>query len=367
MPTSVAVMISRQPIRPCGRTPWVKSLSAAAALIADEGWCLVTSTGMLTWDLQVALATSLRVPSQIVLPISDGTEAQRAVARILSEFDLDPRLTEFRPINTSEDASSKQSLMQARDREVVSSADVLIPIAVREGGTMARWLAEMRAAGKRVIDDFRTATETTRVKHAYRIEPDELNPELDEFDGDWLIHFTRGTNRAWPTESRGEYCRALLGTDRYPRGALDTLRNIVNSRRILASARHMPRGIATVSFTALAPREVVPLMCWRTRYRQMSFEPYGIGIERQVALDLGVLPVVYTAPSERGTPDRDVWRYQSIGRKTDWRQENECRCRGDFALSQIPPDSLRLFCRFRSEARKLESIYGIRAVAFTNE
>jgi len=365
--TTAAIMISRQPIRPCGRTLWVRSLKAAIKHIGERGLMLITSVGLLTWDLQVALAAALRIPMVIVLPLTDPVAVDQEMLRIMREFDLQSGSVRFRPLKISGCDFTKHDFMQTRDREIITSADLLLPVAVRDGGTMDRLLTEGRNFGKTIIDHYCASSPAEHVKHAYRISPSELNPNLDETGEAYLIHFTRASNEAWPTESYGKYCRAVLDSDRYPRGALETLQNIVAAQHIVASTRHMPRRIATVSFTALSPRELAPLIRWRARYGQMSFEPYGIGVERQCALERGVVPVTYTEANEdRPTAEDRIWRYQSVGRKTDWRQEREYRCRGDFDLSGIPAHRLRLFCRYPAEATRLEEATGIRTHPFTN-
>ena len=108
---------------------------------------------------------------------------------------------------------------------------------------------------------------------------------------------------------------------------------------------------------------ILPLMKWRSRYRQMSFEPYGIGIEKTTAIQLGIVPVHYYRKKEY-PKDKPPWQLQSQGMKTDWKQEAEYRYPGDFNLSDIEPKKVAYFCHTRDEADFIEKSFGIRSYAF---
>ena len=106
-------------------------------------------------------------------------------------------------------------------------------------------------------------------------------------------------------------------------------------------------------------------MRWRARYRQMSFEPYGVGIRREIALSAGIESVQYVDRlSASSAPDDKGWLRQSRGQKSDWRQEKEYRYRGDFALRQIKPEGLVLFCRTNDEAERLRQSFGLKVIPF---
>jgi hypothetical protein len=154
----------------------------------------------------------------------------------------------------------------------------------------------------------------------------------------------------------------MLSSNTWPREALATLKRIIQSGKILASSRHMPGKVPTVSFSSLTPLEVIPLIRWRARYAEMSFEPYGIGIERTTALESGVRPVIYGANAD--TADCENWLCQSPGNITDWRNEKEYRCLGDFQLDALPSDKLTLFCRFAEEVEALERKFGVKTYWF---
>jgi hypothetical protein len=127
----------------------------------------------------------------------------------------------------------------------------------------------------------------------------------------------------------------------------------------------MPGNIPTVSFSGISPLEFAGLMRWRARYREMSFEPYGIGIEREFALRHGIKPVMYYEKECPLSPQGcDFWLTQSRGMKTDWRNEDEYRFRGDFSLAHVSHDKIVCFCFETKQARTIKRQYGIKAIAF---
>ena len=127
----------------------------------------------------------------------------------------------------------------------------------------------------------------------------------------------------------------------------------------------MPDNIATVSFSALAPTEIIPLIRWRARFKQFSFEPYGIGIREEIALQYNIQPVIYYDKRLLVKVDSDLlYLTQSIGTITDWRHEKELRHKSDFDFSKISKNDLVLFCYSKDEATELENKFGIRTISF---
>jgi hypothetical protein len=195
---------------------------------------------------------------------------------------------------------------------------------------------------------------------------EELSSALESVGEGYLSHWTRTCDGPWPGERRVDYYRELLASDCYPRSAFDTLRAILRLGRIVASGTHMPGRIPTVSFTGRPPAAMAPLMRWRSRYQHMSFEPYGIAVEKNWAVSMGARRVKYRAA--RGvrpkSDDPEAWLGQTTGVHTDWRQEDEWRFLGDFDLTAAPPEALLCFCRNAGEARTLEAELGVRALPY---
>ncbi|MFH1688353.1 MAG: hypothetical protein ABIE70_12640 [bacterium] len=357
---SAAILLSRQSLRPCGADPWVRATQQAVLWAASEGHRLHTSLGMTTWELVLALASLNAVP--VTLHLASSTAADPLLANHLEhDFGLSQEKTRVITVDESTPAAASGSVMLRRDQSVVEAADVIIPISVRPGGHMAALIAQAQARGKRVIDTFVVPYPRQQGALSYRVNEDCLNPELTGFaPGEYVVHWTRAANRHWPDERPLDFYSALVASYAYPRDALATLRHILTTRRIIASGRHMPRAVKTVSFTACEPIAMIPHMRWRARWREMSFEPYGIGIRTARAQSIGIESVVYV---ERRTKNpAEQWKTQTMGIKTDWRTEREFRHRGNLDLTDLPLDDLIVFCRFPREADALRKETGLRVV-----
>ena len=145
------------------------------------------------------------------------------------------------------------------------------------------------------------------------------------------------------------------------------MRKILTGQAIIASSKNMPSNVKTVCFSGLIPKKVIGLMKWRARYCQMSFEPFGIGIERNYAMAHGIIEVRYYESSpEKQIDGQDNWLWQSAGRKTDWRDEKEFRHKGDFDFSKVPEEKRIIFCHYKSKASLIQNQTGLKAMSFYN-
>ena len=360
-----AILLSRQSLRPTGLTPWVRQSVSAARWIKDTGLGLVSSLGMQTWELITALASDLKIPLRLVVSARSQEDFLHECDVAASEFNLDPFLTEFIPCPAV--SACENSTLPSRDNLVFKMADVLVPISCRLSGNMASRLAEAERTGREIEKKFTTGYSDRSGVIKYDPTIMKLNPDLDGLQGRYLIHWTRSVSSPWPKERRITFYRDVTGSERWPRSAFDTLMRIAKARTILASGRHMPGNSPTVCLSSLAPRQVLPLMRWRARYGEMSFEPYGIGIDGAVAEKIGIREVRYHATSQHASvPAEDRWRTQSLGKITDWTAEKEHRHLGDLSLNGIPSEALALFCMTTSEAEQLRGEVSCPAWALFN-
>lgn len=332
-------------------TPWVRKIREAVSWLTVEGYGLNASVGQQTWELATFLAARYRIPLKLFLPLSPGANLVTQISSLTHEFNLDSSLVEFIPLY----ADGKTSRI-LRDSQMIASADLLIPISVRPGGAMEKLKT---GTSQEIVEDFETPYEAKSQSLVVRIDERKLNPELLTFDEDLLIHWTRSTNRQWPGEKLCDFYGDICSSHVWPRSACRSLGRIMEEVRIRASARHMPRKTPCVSFTALSPIASLRLMKWRSRYREMSFEPYGVGVARSTLKKLGGREVIYT---DQLPDDETVWYHQSIGAITDWRTESEYRIKDDLRLAEI--GDITLFCRKQSEAERLRECYGVRALPF---
>jgi len=364
---TAAILLSRQPLRPYGKTAWVRQSVEAVRWLKRQKLALLSSIGMQTWELLTSLAALEGLKQTLFVPLIRDNEFEGLKESAILQFDLNPHLVDFVPVLGREKKTTKEELWLKRDTAIIDAAEVLVPVSVREGGHMDLQLQLLGQRGKCVEDWFRVEYEKRIQPLAYNIRIDRLNPELSQIANQYLIHWTRASNSAWPTESLIDYYKAIIASENYPRSAFNTLMNIILTKKIVASPKNMPRDIPTVSFSGLSPVDVVPLMRWRSRFSQMSFEPYGIGIEKAYAQSGGVRQVRYYDRKRGHTNDSEPWLWQSIGKLGDWSAEQEYRYQGDFDFSCIPSEQLVAFCYTRKEAAIINQNTKIRAISFLSD
>ena len=363
---SAAILLSQQPMRPCGTDTWVRQTRNAMLWVKENSMIVRSSVGMQTWELITALASLEKVPLSLLIHAATEEMYLQAKRSVVTQFNLDEDDVTFRALLPNEgETYDKDKFMQERDRLIVLDADVAIPVSIRSDGVMSRLIRQAETDGKPVINSWRIKHEARTEMLGYTIETKNLTEEILSLKDRYLVHWTRASNGPWPSERAVDFYRDIVRSQRYPRNGIDTLQTIIDQRKIVASTQHMPESRPCVCFSALAPRELLPLIRWRSRYRQMSFEPYGLGIERETATALGLQPVCYYQSSEGPPPNIEAWLTQSSGVKSDWRQELEYRHRGDIDFSKIPKDKLICFCRTHEEAQQLSTSTGINTIPFT--
>jgi hypothetical protein len=322
---------------------------------------MVGSIGLANWDLPTCLALSERIPMDLVLPVRRETVSdlcEYAETYIGCNLPADWR---FFALSGVETTTIGKKLWPIRDAQVIRAADVLLAVAVSPGGTLERLVSEVEQE-RRVDESCRIDYARPSGRLAYRVAPAVINPDLRDFHREYLVHYTRAANGPWPDESVVAFWKSVTTSERYPRDALATLVHIAQTGRILGSGRHMPGHVPCVSFTALPVVEAMSLMRWRSRYHEMSLEPYGVAVARSVAEDLGIRPVVYYDGSRQRPRSDEQWQWQTIGRMTDWRAEQEWRARGDVLLGRVPASKVRLLCRTAGEAQLTHETTGYEAI-----
>lgn len=359
----VAILISRQEIHPTSDSDWVRQACRAAEFIAKQNYSICSSVGMKTWGLITALASIYKIPIKIIFPLSDKTIADKTRVdllkeEIISQFNLDRNLSVIEPLFYS--PKNRADRMGLRDKAVINSSDILMPISLRRQGSLNKLL---KFNQKQIIENFITKFESAKKKQAYEINDHNINPEIKLIAQKYLIHWTKSSNRKWPTEKEIDYYSSILSNRHYPRGAFETLKNILDTKTIVASSNNMPLKTKTVSFSAHLPGEATKLMRWRRKYCQMSLEPYGIGIKTELAERLSVLPVNYIQKSQINKISHNTkWLTQSVGKITDWRKENEQRHEGDFLLGGINKEDLIIFTRSKKESDEISRKFQIRSI-----
>ena len=356
-----AILLSRQAMRPTGSTPWIKNSYEALKWIKANNYILISSVGMQTWEMITAIASNIRINQEIYINCKDDKEFGNLTKSIIKQFELDINKSHLFPVYPQQN----QSHLHLRDEIVLRNADILIPISIRSDGFMISYI-NANNNNQIIINKFQTKYNKRTNSLKYSIGTDKINPQLKEIGKAYLIHWTRTANYNWPDESKTSYWRGVASSIDYPRGAIDTLKHILSTGKIIPSSRHMPSGVKTVSFTSLPPIESLSLMKWRTRYREMSFEPYGIAIEKKWGIENGITAVNYYNPELKEKPNlEEIWYSHSKGIKTDWQKEHEYRYNKDFDLTKVPKDKLLIICYKPDEIQKIETESEIKIIPLT--
>ncbi|GEM_PF-4512814 len=156
----------------------------------------------------------------------------------------------------------------------------------------------------------------------------------------YLWHFTRALDHPWPENGWEDYCRDLLDPRmEVPYPAIDVLIRILQDRRIRAF-RYLVRGQEPmVCFTGTPIHRIPELFTWQNHLKRIRFSPYGIGISRECALDLGFRPVSYSdgQHKRRSCSSSDSYTHARGRGRWDWQKESEFRVRGDVRLDRLSP------------------------------
>ncbi len=355
----VAILLSRQSLHPTGKTGWVSQVKHAVEYINRNNYCLISSVDTPTYELTLSACSKLDIPVTIVVPAG----SKNTNSSILHEFALDEKSTNF--INLHEESKTdKKQRMQTRDRFIIGHADILFPISIRDNGLMKQLILDTSQANAHIDRQFQIPYCSTKQKLSYRIDQRDLNHEMNKLERGYIYHWTRTTKRKWPGERQYDFYKAILESESYPRSAFSTLIRMLYQQCIIGSQRHMPKNCRAVSYSSLHPTEALSLMKWRSRYGEMSFEPYGIGIRKEIASVLGVVEVSYYDLSDKKYIDNNkLWYYQSNGRTTDWRTEQEYRSKGDFPLHNINRDDIIIITRWKHEADEIQRQFGFRSLS----
>lgn len=343
----------------------MRKVKEAVSFVKSQRWRLCTSVDAPNWEIITAAAVIENVSIKLFIPETGPENFKEARHSAITEFELNDRAVEFEPVLLQNANSRKKDIWQFRDTVVIGNADFLLPISVRPMGSMSGMLQEAVARNKQVINNFQVPYDDTSPKLSYSIDKQQIAESLKDLEQKFVFHWTRASNGPWPNEKKIDYYRAILNSTEYPRNALDTLKRIIMGKIILGSSKNMPGETPTVSFTALAPINTVKLMKWRARYRQMTFEPYGIGIEMSTALSMGISEVQYfKAKSSKNSHSCPNWLTQSVGKVTDWRNEEEFRHLGNLDFRNVQADKLIAICHRRNEAIEVENKTGIKTIWF---
>ncbi len=182
----------------------------------------------------------------------------------------------------------------------------------------------------------------------------------------YLVHYTRSCPGPWPGQTIAEYCRSLVEChgDAAHTG-FDTLNRILLEGFIRGSSRMIRGTTPVVSFTEHLPPDVLQLIEWRKGLARWSFEPYGIAVEKEVLLRLGVGQVIYG--DERvydSLPTDKRYLFQLVkSAGKEWSEEREWRLLGNLHLKDVGHEGIVVVVRTMQEATAIEDGFALNVIA----
>ena len=333
------ILNSSQGKQPTGDHLWVEATLDAVETLTSQNRVLLTSVGLNTWELVCWAAGTREIPQVVGVPDFGDRPTSNLFADLLREFDLEAERT--CAILFPANRNRSKSWWDARDKTLIAAADLLLPVAIREGGRIEGAIRG-RSASACLDNRFRIpGSPAPKARPRLLFDTERIESEVDPGYEGWLTHWTRSADGPWPGETRADYYGAVATSrGEYSRSARRTLARIETERLLRASSWRIRDKIPAVSFTAASPSHATGLMRWRSRYARFTIEPFGVALHKDVACMFGVRPVVYLEDREEVAKD-PAYLLQSAGSKGEWPLEQEYRHLGDLALETLPPDSWR--------------------------
>jgi len=350
----VAILNSRQSLRPLGTDLWIKQTELAVKTAVKNGYTILLSAGMNSWEVTLFLASKYNAKISLHIPLEKGLSEVEIKDYYLSQFQLNSTNIDWKFINIESLKKDKQLYQKQRDEAIIQSSDLIYPISIRPDGNLDNILKDKVIDSKCKIDYL-------KVKTNYKINFDnmKINSDIDSLLDNYLIHWTRASNSPWLGESLYDFYESILSSsNNYSHDGIGTLINILQEKKLRASSRHLRKGISAVSFSSLKPSMAVDLMKWRARYREMSFEPYGLAIHKDMADKIGVRPVIYgNLEMYQYLEEKDQPYFQSMGTIGDWLPEREYRHLGDVDLSSVPSDAFSVIVFHKDKINRIKSVF----------
>lgn len=339
-------LVSRANYTPRPDSPWLRALISAAEQAAALGEVLVCGCERLGYD----------IPRQIF-----ARNARNGVILVKHRSEITPPLPANALIVEFETIDRRDPL-PLRDQLVAHFASAATEILLRNEGNMARIAKSFHERHAPIDTSFRVKDEESP-----RARWPQINLAPLPFPAwDFLTHFTREPDGAWPDETQEEFVQWLCSAAVYERrDDFSTLRRILSQRKILGSGRFIRGGTPAVCWTALPPHAVANLRDWRKGLRRWNFTPYGIAIRRSVLEQRGARAVRYSLENEMAAahPDDAPCMQLANSGAYDWTLEKEWRTRGDLDLTTLPTSDVIVLTHSQTEAATIEKEFRVQAFA----
>jgi len=366
---NAVILNSRQNLRPVGSDAWIQNSLNAVRDAVKNRYILLTSIGSLPWEIILYLASVYSAEQKIYLPLGKGQNRELTQAHYSQQFNLRDKPISWTFVDYDPSAESRNTAYLRRDEMITANADVVYPVSVRPDGNLDNHLQSARDRGAEIMAHWKIPYLPVSRPCRLEIEPAIIAPEAERLLGDHIIHWTRTPGSAWPGETLFSYYRAIAQSkEYYARNTLSTLIRILGERKLRASRRHYRQSVPAVAFSGLSPVRAATLMKWRARYREMSFEPYGLALRKEVAEKRGVRRVLYGNPEMYNYLDEnDKPYFQSLGTIGNWQPEQEFRHIGDLRLDRLPIDSLAVIVWKEHEKSALQGVFDGRIISLYQE
>lgn len=170
-----AILLSRQALRPCRHTSWVRQTLNAIKWVKQNHLCLCTSLGIQTWEFLIYLAQSREIMQRVLIPAKNDQEFDQIKNSVTNQFGLDPPLVRFRSIIPTNSQIGREELMAKRDRAAVFESDILIPVSIRAKGHMEKLILEKSSKKEGMVNwEFQIKYHKREHPLAYHINTRDL-------------------------------------------------------------------------------------------------------------------------------------------------------------------------------------------------
>jgi hypothetical protein len=319
------ILNSAQSKYPQGNDAWIISTLGALKKLKSNNFKLICSTHPLQWDFTAWAAGKMGMEIELIVNADDDEKGMEEYKNLLSDLALSDLLTT--PVFIPRIAKNEKQEWPLRDSVAINSADIIYPVSLRPGGRLEGLISSEPFKNK-ISADFKCPWKETGSRIVY----DFTGKRINNLYGNWLVHWTHSSQGRWPDERIADFFEDMAANPKeYVRSGFHTLKHIIKTDVVRSTSWKMPGNVSMVSFTSLSVEKAVELMRWRKRFVRYSLEPYGIGIRKEVLMDLGAKPVVYEERKEI-TERKYV---QSPGMITKWETEQEWRYEGDLLLNKI--------------------------------
>jgi hypothetical protein len=359
------ILNSSQSKTPCGNDFWIKNTGLALKELVNSGQVIISSLGLLTWELIVHLVQDANGRQVIISPIFDNADGANIFQRTIDDFELEPSKVAMVFVKPDSKSRSPKDNWLKRDEAALNSAQRIIPISIRQNGRLHKLLANT-ADIKKIDNKFRIEYQKSIVKPPQY----DIAQARNEFpDWDFITHWTRTHHGPWPDEKSAAFYHRLINSgEKYPNNAFNTLLNMANEKKIRASSNKIRDARPVIGFSEASPLTILKLLRWCPRQVNWNFEPYGIAITRQAAKTLGIRPAIYgNDETYRHLSEFDKPYFQNHGGvEVDWRLEKEWRHAGDLKLENLTENDIAYIVWKQDEATQLKSATQARVFSFND-